>query len=347
MRAWRRTWARHAVGLALSGGGATSFAGCGSVAGPEYTGEVGLELRGQVEALGEGKEELVPVLGFLTNSAFHLMDAELTGEYPKQFTMRVDQAPPEEALLREGTGGVSVKAGGPERLGMALLMLVPKDHPPIIEFENGAIAEVSSTSEDGEPDPTTGEFIRTERRCSKDEKQCETTTFSCRTEACETVLVEELEGFEGSVSGFSCQAGACLTYNARCQGPECSRTIYHCEGGGYDRGSSDGTVDRCTLASREGGPVGESSAELFAHEIVVIFASESADYLGVHVEAGYNVLRRVEREDKRAWAEALACSLDARQEVWDNAGDSSQEEKDARLDELMDQCPRELIFERL
>lgn len=349
----RRRPANTALTLAL---GATLASACGAVAGPEYTGEVGLELRGEVTSLEEGQEDLVPALAFLGAEAIHLVHGEVTGEYPKQFTMRVDEAPPEAALLHRGLEGADFPANAPDRMGVAWLVLVAKDHPASLPYESlfeGLLDGAPLFPESSEPDPVTGEFTRRETACSADGEQCETHVYSCRTEECETVLTQDRPLSDGTIgqagSGVHCQAGPCLTFSESCEDQTCSRTIKHCElKGRADMVSSEGTVDRCTLESRTGeAPNNDGVSRNFAQDLFVMFMSDAAEVEGIDFEKGYNVLRVVERDDKTAWAEALACRLDAQAEVMNNPGDRSPGELEARIDQLRDQCPPEVVYQRL
>lgn len=345
-RTWFRgkTWARRALLLALSGGGATSFGGCSSVAGPEYTGEVGLELRGEVKALDGEQKEMVPALVFLTADKAYVVDGEVTGEYPKRFALRVDEPPPEDALMRNGESGTFAE-GISDQVGVALLTLVAKKHPAVVDFAVSA-STITHTTDVSRPDPVTGKFTRTESRCEIDGDTCETLTYACITEACETVLVEEELDSGWADNGVSCQGGPCLTWTYDCDEQSCSRTIAHCEAKGrYDQVASEGSIDRCTLESRTG-ELPPDVSNWFAQDLVVVFMTEEAEVDGVNLEQGYNVLRVVPRDEKD-WAAALTCRLDARRQVMNDPGDATEKEQEARIEQLQARCPEQLKWERL
>lgn len=346
-RGWfrRKTWARRVLLLALSGGGATSFAGCGSVAGPEYTGEIGLELRGEVKALDGAQKDLVPALTFITPKKAYILDGDVTGEYPKRFTLRVDEPPPEGALMQGGVGGAAFQGAISGKVGVAFLTLVPKDHPPVVDFAVSA-STITYTTDVSDPDPVTGKFTRTDSRCEIDGDECETLTYSCKTETCETVLVEhDLESGWGD-SGVSCQGGPCLTWTYDCNEQFCSRSIAHCQAKSqYDQISSEGTIDRCTLESRTG-QLPPDVSNWFGQDLVVMFLTEPAKGNDLKLDQGYNVLRAVPRE-KKDWAAALTCRLDARRQLMNDPGDASEEEQEARIEKLQARCPEEMTLERL
>lgn len=334
---------------ALLAGGVAAIAGCGAVAGPEYTGEVGLELRGEVVSLDEGQDDLVPALAFLTQDAVHLLDGEVTGEFPRQFSLRIDQAPPEDALLSRSLDGSPLEPGAPERVAVAFLVMVTKDHAMTLPFD--ALSPGTSDTQLSEPDPETGVSTRTETECSADGKRCETRVYACQSEPCDVLLEQERPSSDATVgtNGLSCQARSCLTHALSCDEQSCSRTIAHCQSESpADLIFSDGTIERCTLESRSGLVPGDGRlGSNFAQDLIVMFVSESVDADGIHFEKGYNVLRAVEPGDKQMWAEALACRLDAEAEVMKDPGDDTEEELDARVQENQEKCPQIARFERL
>lgn len=346
----RAACVRTAALGALLIGGVAAIVGCGSVAGPEYTGEVGLELRGEVVSLDDGQEDLVPALAFLTEDAIHLVDGEVSGEFPQRFTLRVDHAPPEEALLSRSLDGSPLEPGAPDRVGLGFLVMVTKDHPEKVPYD--VLASGVSDTERSEADPDTGVFTRTERECSTDGERCETRLYSCKTEQCETVLEEERPVPAAGTTGSAvmCQAQACLTHNLECNEDTCHRTIKYCESeGSQDLIFGDGTVEHCTLESRSGQIPGDGRlGDSFAQDLFVMFVSESTEAEGIHFEKGYNVLRVAEQKDKQAWAEALACRLDVEASVLKNPGDATEEELDARVEERQEEeCSKTSQYERL
>jgi hypothetical protein len=342
--AWRRTRARCAMVGALVGG-ATSFGGCGSVAGPEYTGEVGLELRGEVVALDEGQEDLVPVLAFIGPEGLYFVEGEISGRFPQQFTMRVDEPPPDEAL----TFGGHTWPGAPAKVGVAFLALADRGHGRTLPNTAGPVP----THEQSEPDPDTGEFTRVETECSEDGERCLTSTYSCQTEACATVLQQTRATSEGgpwiAMSGFDCSVHPCLTYTQNCDDQSCSRNVQVCEPQSkYDRISTDGTIDRCSLLATEGKAPGNGGlGDNFAQDLLVVFASEKGRMQDVELEPGYNVIRVLPGTDISVRVQALTCELDAESEVANTPGDDSDAEQEARVAELRAECPDATRLERL
>jgi hypothetical protein len=331
---WRKTWRRRAAMLAFAGGGATSLGGCGSVAGPEYTGEVGLELRGEVVS-GEGASaDRVPVLAFLGEGKVYLMDGHITGEFPSQFVFRVDEAPPEGALrnIDDAPNGADV--------AMAFLALAPKDHPATMSIED-AFWPSTTVDEASEPDPETGIFTRTTTVCSDDGEQCQTKTYTCKAEPCETLLIAEQPQEQRTMgSGFECVGDSCLTYARTCGESMCSTTIAMCEDGDPDDVvSSDGAIDRCTLQNTEGDlpPLSTLSGN-FAVDFLVYFSTADFAKDGVELHHGYSLVQLV-RAENNDWAESLLCRLDASDEVYGNAGDESPEETRERAIQAHDRCP--------
>lgn len=339
----RGRW-RSAFGLALLAGGATSFAGCGSVAGPEYTGEVGLELRGEVESLAH--EDLVPALAFLGEDAIYLVDGEVTGEFPKHFGMRVDEAPPEGALRAP-----EKSFGEDMRVAAGFLVMAPKDHPPMLTSEEAfSPPDVIDISDRSEPDPETGEFTVIETRCSADGKDCETATLACETKECETVLVE---GWTpggnpvGGSSGTDCLGSACLAYTESCEEEACTRSIKYCErSNSYDVVWSEGTVDECKVVSIEGTAPRAGLGGFFAQDLVVMFVTKDVEAEGIQFEKGYNVIQ-ASKPDKNEWAQSLSCALQARADVASDAEGDSPEEFEARISAAVELCPKVKRYERL
>lgn len=332
---WRKTWSRRAAVLAFAGGGATSFAGCGSVAGPEYTGEVGLELRGEVVSVEGSSDDRVPVLAFLGEDKMYLVDGHITGEFPSQFAFRVDEPPPAGALRNV--------EGAPNHadVAIAFLVMAPKDHPSTMTFEQ-AFWSNTTVDEAGDPDPETGIFTRTNTICSDDGDQCQTKTYSCKAEPCETLLVAGQSEPQGGVTGggFECVGDSCLTYDRSCEAGACSTTIAICEDGDPDDVvSSDGTIDRCTLQSVEGQlpPIATLSGN-FALDLLVYFSTADFAKDGIELQQGYSLVQSV-RAEKNVWAESLLCRLDAQDAVYGNAGDDTPEEIEERIEEAEGECP--------
>lgn len=332
--AWRKAWSRRAALLALTGGGATSFGGCSSVAGPEYTGEVGLELRGEVVSVEGASADRVPVLAFLGEGKIYLMDGEITGTFPSQFVFRVDEAPPEGAVR----SWEALPNGA--QVGMAFLAMAPKDHPATMTNED-AFWPSTVLDEAGDPDPETGVFVRTKTACSDDGERCQTKTYACKAEPCETlVIAAQSENSNIPQSGFECVGNSCLTYAQSCKSGSCSTTVAICEDGDPDDVvSNDGTIDRCTLESTEGelAPISTLSGN-FAVDFLVYFSTAGFAKDGVELEQGYNLVQLV-RAEKNDWAESLLCRLDAREEVYGSAGDATSEELRERLTEAEEKCP--------
>lgn len=334
---WRKTWRRRAAVLALSGTGSTSFAGCGSVAGPDYTGEVGLELRGEVVSSEGASANRVPVLAFLGEEEVYLMDGDIAGEFPSQFVFRVDEAPPASALRHfEDLPDVAV----------GFLAMAPKDHPATLTLQD-AFWPSTVLDEVGDTDPETGTFTRTRSTCTADGEQCQKKTYACEAEPCEPLL--EADGSTDTAptkSGFECLGDACLTYSQSCDAESCSTKVAICEDGGpNDVISPDGSIDRCTLQSTEGqSPPIASLSGMFAVDLLVYFSTGDFAKDGVQIKQGYNLVQLV-RADKQDWAESLLCRLDAEQDVWSNAGDATDEERRERLIEAEDQCPEAQRYE--
>lgn len=161
----------HTAGLwrALFSSAVTSLAGCGAVAGPEYTGEVGLELRGKVVSLDENQENLVPALAFFGEDAVHLVTGEVTGQFPRHFVLRIDEPPPREALR-------TTPQFGQAKIGVALLTMVPKGHPSRTSYETNTETDgftITNTLESGEPDPETGLYTKVDQSCGSETEECE------------------------------------------------------------------------------------------------------------------------------------------------------------------------------
>lgn len=331
---WRKTWSRRAAVLAFAGSGATSLGGCGSVTSPESTGEVGLELRGEVVSVEPASADRVPVLAFLGEDKIYLVDGELTGELPSQFVFHVNEAPPDGALqsVEDAPNGAKVAA--------AFLAMAPKEHPATMTYED-AFLPSTVVDEAGAPDPETGVFTRTKIACSDDGEQCQTKTYACKAEPCETLLVAGQPKEQGAVgSGFECVGNSCLTYGRSCEADACSTTIAICEQDDRDDVvSSDGTIERCTLQNTEGQlpPISTLSGN-FAVDLLVYFSTTDFAKDGIELAQGYSLVRSVPAE-KNAWAESLLCRLDAKDEVYDNAGDDSPEELRERVIEAEDRCP--------
>ncbi len=345
---WRKTWSRRAAVLAFAGGGATSFAGCGSVAGPEYTGEGGLELRGEVVSLNESQKNMIPALAFLGLDGLHVVEGDVTGEYPRDFVFRLDEPPPEEALLTGRFDGKPLPAGSPERVGIGFLVLVPGDHEytaaPILRI--GSPLDVTET----EPDSETGEFTRTEVTCSEETDQCQTSVYACKRIDCETVFdrqwATDQQGFEG---GLNCEQG-CLTYEQTCGGGNCTLNVDYCppiEGEG-SRVSTAGTMDECRLLSREGEiPYEVGLSTNFASNFLVLFASEPGESEGISLQAGYNLLRYVQDLDLDGRVASLVCELDAASEVQRTAGDIADDELQELIEARQAECPATGHWERV
>jgi hypothetical protein len=349
-----RTVARNArrrraiLGVLLTGGGAASLAGCGFVAGPEYTGEVGLELRGRILSLDDEQEHLVPALGFLGEDALQIVDGEVTGEFPKQFVLRVDEAPREEALLSRNLDGSPFPPGTPEKLGIALLILVARDHSPV-GAPSWQASPTTITRESTEPDPETGEFTRTDTECSTDGADCQTSVYACTMDECETLFERRAEKTrEGSRAGSECVRGDCLLYADSCINNTCDLTVKHCvltEDG--SRATAE-QVEQCTLVHRKGEVLHDSSrTQLFSRDLHVVFASEDGTWDGETVERGYNVFQAAREVDLDLRLAKLVCELEAEAAVLSDRGDDSEQALRQRTNELKEECPHVDFFERV
>jgi hypothetical protein len=330
---WRKTWSRRAAALAFIGGGAASFGGCGSVAGPEYTGEVGLELRGEVVSFDGASDDRVPVLAFLGEGKVYLVDGDITGQFPSRFVFRVDEPPPADALrsVEDAPNGADV--------AVAFLAMASKDHPATMTLEE-AFWPSTVADEAGDPDPETGVFTRTKKVCSDDGEQCQTKTYACKAEPCETLLVAGQAEGQGTVgSGFECVGDSCLTYVRSCDESTCSTTIAICEDGDpNDVVASDGAIDRCTLQNPQGQspPISTLSGN-FAVDLLVYFSTADFAKDGIELQQGYSLVQSV-RAEENDWAESLLCRIDATDEVYGNAGDDTPEELRERITEAEKQC---------
>lgn len=319
------------------------LAGCGSVAGPEYTGEVGLELRGEVVSLDDDQAGLIPALWFWGEDGMYLVTGEVTGQFPKQFGLRVDEPPPEGALRKSPSFGET-------KVGAAFLVMVPADHPRVLPHEEGLQPTgFSHSSDQSEPDPETGMYTSSETTCWDETGECETLNYSCTQSACETLLVEERKRNEilwGS--GIECAGLPCLTFEAHCLEDLCTREIHYCERANEEESAwSDGNIHQCSLVSREGAlPVSESSIDIFAKDLMVVFSTERVKAEGVQFEQGYNLIRGA-NPDKHAWAKSKSCELDAESRVMNDPAGYTEEELLARVREAQRLCPRVQTLERV
>jgi hypothetical protein len=330
---------------AVTSAAALFLSACGSVAGPDYTGEVTLALGGQVVDLSEKDQDLVPALSFFSPTSLVLLDGDVQGKFPSEFVFRVSEAPPEEAMV----SGFE----DPESLALGNLVMVPKDHPQRIAFED--FIATTPSSELGEPDPDTGEYTRVDTACSPDESDCEVRTYTCRPANCEPVLSREgpaSEAWNWSDGLVTCTAGTCLTLAQTCDEERCEQKMWACETEvTMDRNFADGTFDRCSLERVEGTrPVLDRISSYFILDLVVAFAAEAMvlPVLDVQLEQGYNVLRSMPPESNEAWANERACQMAAEAKVFSTASfegseeeiNAQTEELDARVAELGAACPK-------
>ncbi len=106
---------------------ALALAGCDAQASPAYKGEALLTISGSVEIVSQRERgELLPALAFLSKSSLlHIMDVEVEGEFPSDFTLRVYEPPPKEATA-ETEGGTEMAYGH--------ITAVTPDHPDTIPY---------------------------------------------------------------------------------------------------------------------------------------------------------------------------------------------------------------------
>jgi hypothetical protein len=108
--------------------GLFSGLGCGSQASPDYKGEALLTLRGSVE-IEQAPEsgDLEPALAFfdMETGKVHIVEVEVEGEFPSDFTLRVMAPPPDEAFF-EGPAGI--------RSALGYITAVTEDHPKSFRY---------------------------------------------------------------------------------------------------------------------------------------------------------------------------------------------------------------------
>jgi hypothetical protein len=317
---------------AVTSAAALFLSACGSVAGPDYTGEVTLALGGQVVDLSEEDQDLVPALSFFNPTSLVLMDGDVQGKFPSKFVFRVDEPPPDDAMNVEFEGQKPVAFGN--------LVMVPKDHPSRIPLED--LFATTPSSELGEPDPDTGEYTRVDTACSGDESDCEVRTYTCRPASCEPVLSQEgpaSEAWNWAEGLVTCTAGTCLTLAQNCDEERCEQKMWACETEvTTDLNFSGGTFDRCSLDRVEGTrPVLDRISSYFMLDLVVAFATEPMEWPGldVQLEQGYNVLRAMPPASNEAWANERACQMAIEAKVFSTASfEGSKEEINAQTEEL-------------
>jgi hypothetical protein len=272
------------------------------------------------------------------------MDGDVQGKFPSEFVFRIDEAPPEDVMVM----------GPPEdEASMALggLVMVPKDHPRDISFED--YRATVPTSEAGEPDPESGEYTRTDSVCTADQSRCEVRTYACHPESCEVALEQEVPVSEmwRSTGALRYADGKVLTAAEDCNEETCKQTMWSCKLNPYvSRVIGKGTFDECTLTHREGQlPAFGRINTSFALDLFVAFTTKPLEQEGIHLEPGYNVIRVVPPVSNKAWAKQTVCEIDAENTVFNDASfdESKEAELDAELEKLQAKCQKTPHWERL
>ncbi|HYP88082.1 MAG TPA: hypothetical protein VEQ59_08005, partial [Polyangiaceae bacterium] len=155
-------------------GGLASI-GCEAQVGPEYVGDVTLELRGHVVAPPGDTKDLVPALVFQSqlhgqssaSARFDIIDGMIEGIFPSDFELRVAEPP---RLVPEDGG-----------LALGYVGLVPRDHPASVDL--AAMDEVV-TPISFDPD---GVSFKEHRETCIGSDKCRSRDYACVTQACDTI----------------------------------------------------------------------------------------------------------------------------------------------------------------
>jgi hypothetical protein len=144
-----------------------AIAGCDAQAPDDYRGEPLLSITGKVElALNrEDRAGLKPALVFVRDGVLRIVDVEVSGEFPAEFTLDVYEPPPEELIAKWSSEG--------PRLVPALIGAVPEDHPEeIYSLEHSEVTGDICLDEDGECLRQTEEWCTPNRRCYSRTTEC-------------------------------------------------------------------------------------------------------------------------------------------------------------------------------
>jgi len=158
------------MSLALMG----MLAGCDAQTGEQYRGEPLFTMTGSVElALTvEDQEELIPALAFRgLNSDLYLMDADVEGQFPAEFTLNVYEPPPEAAMQVLG----DYHAPQP-RLAIGYVTAVTPETPAMFHYSQNQAGSGSCW-----PDAETGLRVCEERTewCTNDDSECYVEVKTC------------------------------------------------------------------------------------------------------------------------------------------------------------------------
>jgi hypothetical protein len=118
---------------------ACALAACDAQAGSQYGGEPLLTMTGSVtlELNVANEDELIPALGFADfDSQMYIVPAEVEGEFPAAFTLRVYQPPPPGAIQE-------LPAQYPDgpRIAVGYIAAVTADTPSMFRFNSGGTGE--------------------------------------------------------------------------------------------------------------------------------------------------------------------------------------------------------------
>ncbi len=211
---------------------------CGTQVGEDYTGEVQFTLAGNVNV--DPNTPLVPRLAFFEMGGVHgvhLVDGELTGEYPQRFRFEVTKPPPESSFIEIDGIGKHVYGG--------FIGLFPPDIPSFLPHLSVLRDDLDDSHQ-------------WERACNA-KGDCRIREFACTHEPCELLAetgdptlehdnasnagaIHVGDGVSQSLLSYCDQAGNCYRQYFECRLGDLSK---------YDRLFYT-HVERCSLLDESG-----------------------------------------------------------------------------------------------
>ncbi|HYQ27209.1 MAG TPA: hypothetical protein VER04_08315 [Polyangiaceae bacterium] len=285
--------------------------GCEAEVGPEYVGDVTLELRGHVVVPPDDAQDLVPALVFQSSEIdgsgvghqlADIIDGKLEGVFPSDFKLRVAGPPPLPPGLDFNLGYVA---------------LVPREHPASLELPLN----------DGRLDPDSDEDSFTEHRqlCTGSGK-CVERDYACVAQDCEIIdSVGSPEQLQGQAtfgeSESVCSLGTCYTAEEMCSDDvSCYRRSLRCDVSApraelYDMSR----VATCTKTAESGDPSVlelQDYARIVSNLFVVYSAVDhpaGAEPFGLQdVKAGYHLVKFAQVDSDQSFIDYANCRHDAR-----------------------------------
>jgi hypothetical protein len=177
----------HRVGL-LAAAPALVLGACDAQHTSDYRGEALLSLRGSVEIADDNhvKGKLVPAIAFVTHGDVHIVDVDVHGEFPADFTLDVYEPPPDGIVTEE------FEYPGEPEVAAGYITAVAVDHPSIVPLVQGVgssggpcVSQTSTLEDDAgiadgggrnapEPCPVSKSWCR-----AGDQDDCYTETANC------------------------------------------------------------------------------------------------------------------------------------------------------------------------